>query len=478
MQSDSSAVVSLSSSTFSIVSGLAEGQVLQQLGTRGAAVRISGTALQPGPVFATIYAGPKKTLRGWNRRRVGAANRRKFTARLTSIPVGGPYRLELACGETRAVIREFFVGDVWLLAGQSNMEGIGNRAGAAKPHPLIRSFSMRREWRLATEPLHVVAESPDVCHHGGRQLTHEEAENLRRTTQKGVGPGLFFAHDMLKRSGVPQGLICVAHGGTCMRQWDPGLKTKGGESLYASAFASLRATGQPISGVLWYQGESDANPPDAQQYTERMKKLVAAVRRDLRAPRLPWVTVQIARVNGPRSAVDVAAWNSIQEQQRLLPDAIPALETVSAVDLSQDDGIHISAQDYPRLAARMARAATRMTYGDRSEKRPPQLRGVSISSDAANNGGWWVDVHFEHVVGALKALGKPNGFAVIDAEGRDLNAIYHVTLQRSTARLHVNLPQIDGLRLHHGLGTFPYCNITDDRDEALPVFGPLTLSVP
>jgi hypothetical protein len=86
-----------------------------------------------------------------------------------------------------------------------------------------------------------------------------------------------------------------------------------------------------------------------------------------------------------------------------------------------------------------------------------------------------IDVHFDHVVGGLKAAGKPNGFAVVDAEGRDLNAIFKTTLHRSTVRLHVSLPLLEGLSVHHGFGTSPYCNITDGRDEALPVLGPLPL---
>src|SRR5205823_282630 len=98
-------------------------------------------------------------------------------------------------------VAAFFSGDVWVLAGQSNMEGIGNMTGAAKPHPLIRSFSMRREWRPAIEPLHILGESPDACHNNRTQVSVEEAERCRSGAVKGVGAGLFFAREMLKRSG-------------------------------------------------------------------------------------------------------------------------------------------------------------------------------------------------------------------------------------------------------------------------------------
>jgi hypothetical protein len=52
--------------------------------------------------------------------------RGKFSVKLSSIPVGGPYRLRLESGKQRVEIVPFFVGDVWILAGQSNMEGVGD----------------------------------------------------------------------------------------------------------------------------------------------------------------------------------------------------------------------------------------------------------------------------------------------------------------------------------------------------------------
>ncbi len=103
-----------------------------------------------------------------------------------------------------------------------------------------------------------------------------------------------------------------------MGQWSPDLKAQGGNSLYGSMLLSLRATAQPIAGVIWYQGENDATPADAPRYTDRMKALVAAVRWEMRQPVLPWVIAQLARVCGENQVV---AWNSIQEQQRLLPRA-------------------------------------------------------------------------------------------------------------------------------------------------------------
>ena len=206
------------------------------------------------------------------------------------------------------------------MAGQSNMQGCGNMNAKAKPHPLIRNLSMRREWRLAEDPLHLLSESPDKCH-ALEQVSPSAGEKERRTTLKGVGAGIFFAHEILKRSGgVPQGLLSTAHGGTSMQQWDPARKKLGGDSLYGSMLLSVQATGQPVAGMLWYQGESDCYITENRLYTERMKKLVAATRRDFNQPKLPWIIVQIARCSSTPFSIPSDGISSASCSENCPPD--------------------------------------------------------------------------------------------------------------------------------------------------------------
>jgi hypothetical protein len=450
-----------------LISGLTNGQVLQRTGQGGATAALHGECQDTGPVTATL-ATRRGVLKGWNRRLVGSAKRGTFRATLAGIPAGGPYRLELRCGKESARLASFFVGDVWILAGQSNMEGIGLMTGKAKPHPLVRALSMRREWRLAADPLHILAESPDRCHHETVPCSEAESEKRRRFAVKGVGPGIFFAREMFDRTGVPQGLICAAHGGTSMLQWSPQRKNLGGESLYASMLESVRVTRQPVAGLLWYQGESDANLQDAALYSARMKELVAATRRDFRQPGLPWIVVQISRVYG--HPIALGPWNDIQEQQRLLPRRIRNLETVAAIDLPMDDGIHIGSDGYVTLAGRMARMADRLAHGNKRELPPPSPRkAVQIGRPEDCK----VDVIFDNVVGGLQSVGPAHGFIFIMPAGDPNYIIHRTVLKGNTARLHLNGSLPPGSRLTYGCGTSPICNITDGRGHAVPMFGPI-----
>ncbi|MEO8206444.1 MAG: sialate O-acetylesterase [Chthoniobacterales bacterium] len=460
-----------------IISGLAKGQVLQRIGKTGAELTLLGESAKNTALFVTLLRG-KKTLRGWNHKKIGSATRGKFKVRLSRIPVGGPYRMKLVCGSESLEVKTFYVGDVWLMAGQSNMQGIALIGGAATPHPLIRVFSMRREWRLATDPLHVLSESPDACNNkraNGQPCPIEEGEALRRQAKKGVGVGIFFAREMLRRTGVPQGLICAAHGGTSMQQWNPDATQKAADSLYVSMLHSVQATGQPIAGILWYQGESDATAKEAPHYTARMQQLVKAVRKDLRQPRLPWLMVQLARTIGPAWR---AGWNSIQDQQRLLPTKIPNLEVVAAIDLPLDDRIHIGGEGFPRLAMRLARIAALKVHGDPKETRPPQIRKASLLPyDPCMESV--VEVKFDSVVGKLRSLEEPRGFECVDASGNSISAVFKTTLHGNSVRVHL-IPEArhQEWKICYGLGLNPVCNITDARDHAMPVFGPMEIKTP
>jgi len=461
-----------------ILDGIALGQVLQRLGKKqGANAIIIGTTSGNGPVVATLHQS-KGIVSGWQRKKCGLAANGTFRVELKGIPVGGPYRLVLASDSGTTTIGPVFVGDVWLLAGQSNMQGAGNLSGAPRPHPLIRAFTLRREWMKANDPIHISAESPDVCHNGGKQCERETAAHMRKAKKgKGTGVGIFFAREMLESSGVPQGLICTARGGTTMSQWDPSQKSLGASSLYASLVASAAATGQPVAGVLWYQGEGDTSAQAVPHYTKRMKELVRAVRRDLKQPKLPWVVAQLARRF--HNTTNTKEFSCIQDQQRLLPKSIRFLETVATVDLPMDDHIHVGSDGFMVLAKRMALAMQGLS-GQASGlvHRPPTLGKIrSLPGGTANE--WLVDIDFENVIGGLVSKGEPTGFCAVDRAGNIQPLIFRVALHGKTARLHwIADPAQSGAGIGYGLGQHTYCNITDGRGFSLPVFGPLPIKAP
>ena len=162
------------------------------------------------------------------------------------------------------------------------------------------------------------------------------------------------------RRAFPIGLVACAHGGTSMEQWNPAKKDEGGNSLYGSMLRQVKLAGGKVKGVLWYQGESDANGDAAKIYTSVFADFIAAVRADLDQPDLPFYYVQIGRfINGG----DPKGWNAVQEAQRRCPNGCPTRPSSRSIDLELDDGIHVGTQGQKRAGHRLARIAERELFG-------------------------------------------------------------------------------------------------------------------
>lgn len=386
----------------------------------------------------------------------GMAHVRLDSGEVLALPAGGPYEV----GGAKNVL----VGDLWILAGQSNMEGVGDLVDVEPPHPLVRSFQSREQWAPAEEPLHWLNESPRPIHHVIWGLPMPETIAPRDPARaKGAGLGLTFAKAIVEQTGVPLGLIPAAHGGTSMQQWDPARKGQGGHSLYGATLERVRAVGGQVAGILWYQGESDANPADAALYKARMTTLVQSFRADLGQPDLPFYSVQLGGfVTDPDPGL-VSGWNHVRESQRTWQETLPNVGMVSAIDCGLDDGIHIDTPGLKSLGKRLAAVA--------SGQPAPALHSVTFEPE-----GGWLRVSFNHVQGGLQAAGRPAGFTLRDAGENELPLIYKVTLDGPDALLRLtDAARLPGASLWYGWGLAPYCNLTDSTGAAVPAFGPVQI---
>ena len=456
-----------------IVSGLFEHMVLQRNRNNASEACITGTSASAGPVQITVRK-KGKVLTGFRNAEIGYAERGHFHGCLKGLPTGGSYDIELTIGTESRLVKDVLVGDVWIMGGQSNMQGCGHFPSKDKlpDNTLVRSFYMDDTWRMAKDPLHNMWECVDLVH---IDLSYGKRPE-KPPPYAGVCPGPAFGQEMRRLTkNVPQGLIACAHGGTSMAQWDPGLKKLDSKSLYGAMLRRIQKNGGKVAGLIWYQGCSDVNQQDAPLYTQRMKKFISALRRDCKNPVLPVAMVQLSRWIG--ATVEMGSiWNSIQEQQRLLPKHISNLTCVPAIDLTLEDGIHISGRGQNILGRRLAQAMMALT-GGRHSGVPPISIG-KISTDRVR-GMIAVFVEFDNLVGELKSNGRPNGFQVILPNGTE--HVFDITLKGKRAILRTNITDdivMGDSVLHYGNGTNSYCNITDTAGRSLPAFGPIRLGAP
>src|SRR3954447_4942901 len=149
---------------FRIGGGLVTEQVLQRDSTNKATAKVIGTAfgLDGTSVEARITAG-RRVVRNWSA--VGKVENGAWAVDLTAIPMGGPYRIELRAGPTQvAAVDDILVGDLWVLAGQSNMEGVGDLTDVQPSDPKVHSFDLTDNWLIAKEPLHTLVSATDRVH--------------------------------------------------------------------------------------------------------------------------------------------------------------------------------------------------------------------------------------------------------------------------------------------------------------------------
>jgi sialate O-acetylesterase len=264
------------------------------------------------------------------------------------------FRAEDAAQSFSFRARDVLVEDVWILAGQSNMNGYGDLDLRLEPHPQVRALYMDDRWEVAQDPIQDVFTATDPIH--GKLIQERQ---LVQGPGTGTGPGVSFGRKMAERSGVSQGLIACAHGGSYLGDWNP--HPESGASLYLAMLRRVRGNGGRIAGVFWYQVCSDAKEGKTGDYSEKMIEMIEAMRSNLGDSKLPVVIAQIARfhwncpIKEPEVCSNLAeSWTSIREQQRLLAESIPHTRLVTTVDLDQEDFIHLSAQGQHRLGRRFA----------------------------------------------------------------------------------------------------------------------------
>ncbi|MDR0933123.1 MAG: sialate O-acetylesterase [Victivallales bacterium] len=177
----------------------------------------------------------------------------------------------------------------------------------------------------------------------------------------------------------------------------------------------------PICGVLWYQGESNANQP--QDYIELQKLLISDMRTRWNNPRLPFLFVQLSgferHTPDKRLPDDFwveclpgnPSWAAFREAQAA---TLSEPYTGMAVCIDAGDHSDIHPANKQIVGFRLAKEAERIHYGQEIVSSGPFFRSMKIDKDK-------VIVSFNNVGGGLVAsdnkVGKLNCFAIAGKDG-------------------------------------------------------------
>ncbi len=364
---------------------------------------------------------------------------------------GGPHEIVVRSGSTTIRVRDVLVGEVWIAAGQSNMEW--PIAWAANPEAEKKAANYPNIRLVRT--MHRVRDFPqdDFVGTSWQPVTAQSVENFSAV-------GYHFARMLYQHRKVPIGIIQSAWGGTPAEAWTSLRGLSSSASLmpvfeewgrvadahetqlrrhrlrldeWARAAAKARDTGKsaperpelrtgpggpwtpaglfngmlapitklPIRGVIWYQGESNTSPERATVYEHLFPAMIRDWRRAWGQGDFPFLFVQLANFN----AAPDSMWPEVRDAQR---QALGLANTAMAVaiDAGTPDDIH------PRnkriVAERLFRAARSLVYGENVVPGGPLFRSAIVEANQ-------IRLRFENAAGLT--LKGTAGFEVAGENG-------------------------------------------------------------
>lgn len=365
-----------------------------------------------------------------------------WALKLGGLKAGGPYTMNVY-GKNTISIENVAVGEVWLCAGESNMEykveaaRNGQDEMADADLPMLRVFVVKH--RAADRPQGACEGSWVVC-------GPDTVKDLPAV-------GFFFARELNRGMRVPFGLIVTAWGPSPIAAWiphdtlarDPALhavldaydkaamafpdqeaqfqekltqwKTAsdaakaagsppprmplpplepGGPRQPAGIYNGMIAPLQrfPIRGALWYQGETDTVNPDL--YRQLFPTMIAAWRKGWGEGPFPFLYAQLSGFLSRRATPEESLWAELREAQAMAL-AAPRTGMAVTIDTGEEGTMHPS--DKQDVAHRLALLAESEVYGnDDVTALGPALDGMQIDGDRAV-------VSFAHTNGGLAAQG-------------------------------------------------------------------------
>lgn len=352
-------------------------------------------------------------------------------------------------GSDIAEIQDVVVGEVWVASGQSNMlfrldqTADKQAAIAASANENVRFF--HSEPQVHTNNA-AYGEKEKNTLNNNEMYVGKWAVSAPETSPRMSAVGYYFAQELQKQLGVPVGIIHASLGGSEMMAWIPEsylkkqyadcLTEKWLDSKYMSEWVRGRArknigadlnmphpykpgylfrTGVqrwvdfPVKGVIWYQGESDAEIQDMAQNYTLLKDLIGSWRSEFKKPDLPWVQIQLPRINDKSKLR--AYWPEFREVQQQAADRIPGVYNVTTIDLgSVNSDVHPNRK--VEVGTRMGRVAAAKVYGRKVAFTGPQISGYKPAGSS-------IKVSLKHAAGLKTTNGQPPvGFEVAGSDGK------------------------------------------------------------
>ena len=394
---------------------ISSGMVLQQKQK----VPIWGHA-DPGETVTVRFAGQSK--------KATPTPDGKWLVKLDPLRANTTPQTLIISGKNTIELTNILVGEVWLVAGQSNMQRLlsetanGEEAISKANHPLMRLFNVSRQVAFKHTPPPLAtwqACSPE-------------------TVKTFSAAGYYFGVQLENELHVPIGLINSSYGGSQAEAWTPVEYLLASNDLrptvertkiwdeerprvrvaYDEALKKWRADADkavaagarpspspavpdalreyriaasiydgmiaplipfPIRGAIWYQGES--NEARAQQYELLLPTMIKAWRERWAEGDFPFGIVQLPNYRDAKADPADEGWSHLREAQRRTAMTVANTGLIVTIDIGEARDIH--PKNKLDVGKRMALWAMADVYGRKLTKSGPVFREATFAGQKA-----------------------------------------------------------------------------------------------
>lgn len=334
---------------------------------------------------------------------------------------GGPYVMKISDSAFAYKYRGVCVGEVVVVAGQSNAEMAIYETDHTKDvvdqygyYDKIRVF--RPDSVVATQPAPITSTKWDAIE------DPYSAYLIEATSAVGV----YYADQLYKLNpnlkNVKIGIIQITYGGTSIEMFMPdGVNEKeqyiqtDNEFIRSGFWNGYMAgiTPYAASAFIFYQGENSTQLQ--YMYEPLLRDYIGGVRQAFADESLPVMLVQISGY-GDNYGQDSDSWPYIREVQMRVANTMQNVGLVTSIDLADPNPQEIHPKEKQPIGQRLAYLAMDMVYGQNLGKLSPSLK------DYQRNGNTYT-IRFN--ASALKLNETVYGtrdFEVLDTSGRWLDA--------------------------------------------------------
>jgi sialate O-acetylesterase len=321
-----------------------------------------------------------------------------------------PQSLIISCGDTAVKFENILFGDIWICSGQSNMEW-----------ETQKEMHWKEEKSFSTQPLIRCTNPPPVGRYVygvayndslNRRLTKDcfylwngwkTCDSSSIKTMSAVA--YYFAKSIVNKTGIPIGLINLSIGGAPIETFISrdamqknkqfAAKVKGNWLTNESLPVWVRERGKQnvgnnpnvfkddlglnhaykpgfayesgiepmlqlaVKGMIWYQGESNAQELDrVNEYAALLALMVNDYRKKWKQPDLPFYFVQLSSIDTVKYKGQL--WPQFRDEQRKILQLVSYSGMAVCSDIGAKDDVHPT--NKKDVGERLARWALNKTY--------------------------------------------------------------------------------------------------------------------